>query len=80
MVVVTGMNYYHHHYGKYDSLLAYDKPDKGLGYPALVAIKQLRPDYFVGTGDNVYFDHPSDRDFQNAIKKRQETSSRDIWG
>jgi alkaline phosphatase/alkaline phosphatase D len=69
LVVVTGMNYYHHHYGKYDSLTAYDGADKGLGYPALVAISQLNPDYFIGTGDNVYFDHPSERDFSNAIKR-----------
>lgn len=69
LVVVTGMNYYHHHYGKYDSLTAYVGVDKGLGYPALVAISQLDPDYFIGTGDNVYFDHPSKRDFNNAIKR-----------
>jgi len=69
MVVVTGMNYYHHHYGKYDSTLAYKGRDKALGYPALLVIKNQKPDYFVGTGDNVYFDHPSERDFKNAIKK-----------
>lgn len=69
MVVVTGMNYYHHHYGKYDSLSAYSGHDKALGYPALEAIYNLKPDYFIGTGDNVYFDHPSERDFENALKR-----------
>ena len=69
MVVVTGMNYYHHHYGNYDSLTAYNGPDKALGYPALEAIRNLHPDYFIGTGDNVYFDHPSERDFENALKR-----------
>lgn len=67
MVVVTGMNYYHHHYGKYDSLSAYSGLDKALGYPALEAIRKLHPDYFIGTGDNVYFDHPSEMDFENAL-------------
>ena len=32
--------------------------DKLLGYPALVSILKLKPDYFVGTGDNVYYDGP----------------------
>ena len=68
-VVVTGMNYYHFHYGKYDSLSAYSGPDKALGFPALEAILKRRPDYFIGTGDNVYFDHPSERDFKNALKR-----------
>ncbi|NND05059.1 MAG: alkaline phosphatase [Saprospiraceae bacterium] len=59
MVVVTGMNYYHFHYGNYDSTLQYMGVDKHLGYPALETILELQPDYFVGTGDNVYFDHPA---------------------
>lgn len=67
-VVVTGMNYYHFHFGKYDSTQAYAGPDKALGYPALATIKELGPNYFIGTGDNVYFDHPSERDFERAIK------------
>lgn len=71
MVVVTGMNYYHFHFGKYDSTGAYSGNDKALGYPALVAIKQKNPDYFIGTGDNVYFDHPSERDFQRALERGQ---------
>jgi alkaline phosphatase D len=69
LVVVTGMNYYHHHFGPYDSTLAYYGADKGLGYPALEAIINLRPDYFVGTGDNVYFDHPAERNYQRALDR-----------
>lgn len=68
MVVVTGMNYYHFHYGNYDSLAAYSGADKHLGYPALEAILNKKPDYFIGTGDNVYFDHPNEHGFANAIK------------
>ena len=36
----------------------YSGPDKHLGYPALESILKLQPDFFVGTGDNVYYDHP----------------------
>lgn len=66
MVVVTGMNYYHFHFGKYERSKAYKGQDKALGYPALEAIKKLKPDYFVGTGDNVYFDHPVESGFKKA--------------
>ncbi len=51
-VVVTGMNYAPFH-------VAYRGEDKQLGFPALVAIRQMRPDFFVATGDNVYYDIPS---------------------
>lgn len=64
--VVTGMNYYHFHFGKYNRNKAYRGSDKELGYPALAAIKELKPDYFIGTGDNVYFDHPAERGFKRA--------------
>ncbi|MEL6253930.1 MAG: alkaline phosphatase D family protein [Bacteroidota bacterium] len=68
-VVVTGMNYYHFHYGKYNSAKAYKGDDKEKGYPALEAIKKLGPDYFIGTGDNVYFDHPNKKDFKRAEER-----------
>jgi len=29
-----------------------------LGYPAMESIRKLQPDFFVGAGDNVYYDHP----------------------
>ena len=67
--VVTGMNYYHFHYGKYDSTTQYFGQDKHLGYPALSSILELSPDYFIGTGDNVYFDHPAERDAQRARER-----------
>lgn len=50
-VVVTGMNYDRFHAG-------YRGEDRELGYPALVAIQKLKPDFFVGTGDNIYYDTP----------------------
>ena len=67
--VVTGMNYYHFHFGKYDSTTQYTGTDKHLGYPALAAIAELGPDYFIGTGDNVYFDHPAANGFRRAAER-----------
>ncbi len=52
-VVVTGMNYFQF-YGS--PRRAYTGPDKDLGYPALKTMLDLQPDFFVGTGDNVYYD------------------------
>jgi alkaline phosphatase D len=34
--------------------------DQRLGYPAYAAMTSLGPDFFVGTGDIVYYDHPAD--------------------
>ena len=70
--VVTGMNYYHFHFGKYDRTKAYSGADKALGYPALETILSMQPDYFIGTGDNVYFDHPALSGFENSIERGRE--------
>lgn len=59
LVVVTGMNYRRFHYGRENrDSTAYQGADKALGYPALATITQMQPDFFVGTGDNVYYDQP----------------------
>lgn len=59
-VVTTGMNYSAFHYGKKRKngklTGGYTKPDKLLGYPSLVTMKKMQPDFFVATGDNVYYD------------------------
>ena len=60
-VVVTGMNYSFFHYTGSSRVGPYEGPDKDLGYPALASILKLEPDFFVGTGDNVYYDHPGHR-------------------
>ena len=60
-VVVTGMNYSFFHYTGSSRTGPYEGPDKELGYPALASILGLGPDFFVGTGDNVYYDHPGHR-------------------
>lgn len=36
-----------------------DAADRRLGYPAMESIRRLQPDFFVGAGDNVYYDHPA---------------------
>ena len=56
IVVVTGMNvdkFYR------DPQRAYIGPDGDLGFPALETILRFKPDFFVGTGDNVYYDAPN---------------------
>lgn len=70
-VAVTGMNYAKFHgdnrIDRAQHLIQnntelpppYDGPDKYLGYPALASILALKPDFFVGTGDNVYYDTPT---------------------
>ncbi|MAT14128.1 MAG: alkaline phosphatase [Planctomyces sp.] len=66
--VVTGMNYSKFHgmthlppeEGKEPSELPepFAGEDRELGYPALVAMQNEGLNFFVGTGDNVYYDHP----------------------
>ena len=72
-VVVTGMNYAFFHDGpRREAAKAYHGPDKHLGYPALVAIRKLKPDFFVGTGDNVYYDHHADTSATDAATMRHK--------
>ena len=61
IAVVTGMNYSFFHYTGSGRTSPYSGPDKALGYPALASMLKLGPDFFVGTGDNVYYDHPGHR-------------------
>lgn len=67
-VVVTGMSYYKFHHG----VRAYKGPDKRLGYPALKTILGMKPDFFVGTGDNVYYDHPEETAAQTQQQLRKK--------
>ena len=54
------MNYNKFMYGKAgnsgDTVTATDE-DKRLGFPAFVAMRKLSPDFFIGTGDIVYYDN-----------------------
>ncbi len=60
-VVVTGMNYVAFYHGRLiqgrrTGEGAYRGTDAPLGFPAWEVIKRMKPDFFVGTGDNVYYD------------------------
>ncbi|MEO2032078.1 MAG: sulfatase-like hydrolase/transferase, partial [Planctomycetaceae bacterium] len=71
LVVVTGMNHgkfygddridRERHVAQNNISLPqpYSRPDKHLGYPSLDAIRRLQPNFFVGTGDNIYYDTPA---------------------
>ena len=83
-VVVTGMNYgkFHGddridraiHLRDNNTALAepYSGPGKELGYPALEAILKQKPDFFIGTGDNVYYDTPKDPRAETITQLRQK--------
>jgi len=74
LVVVTGMNYSFFHEGKANRPeTAYRGPDRHLGYPALETILSMKPDFFVGTGDNVYYDHPA------STRARTQAELRKKW-
>lgn len=72
-VVVTGMNYAFFQDGapKFDRP-RYEGHDKPLGYPALATILRMKPDFFVGTGDNVYYDHPADSRARTRAELRKK--------
>ncbi len=76
-VVVTGMNYPSFHYGRPKKGVrsgdrAYAGPDKHLGYPALAAMMRLKPDFFIGTGDNVYYDSHDDEEATDIAGMRRK--------
>ena len=78
-MVVTGMNYYQFfdndsRYNDTDNTpaRAYTGPDKSLGYPALATMLSMDPDFFIATGDNVYYDVPFEgrADTAPAMRKK----------
>ncbi|MCH2130528.1 MAG: alkaline phosphatase D family protein [Pirellulaceae bacterium] len=73
-VVVTGMNYaFFHHGTDGHGRRMYTGTDKHLGYPALATILQMKPNFFVGTGDNVYYDQP------RSPRARKQSELRQKW-
>ena len=70
-VVVTGMNYHKFHHDD-PQRPAYKGPDKKLGYPALKTILDMQPDFFVGTGDNVYYDSPPQKSARTQKQLRKK--------
>lgn len=49
-----------------------DAEDRRLGFPALAAMRRLDPDFFVGMGDNVYYDHPAKSAAQTLPELRRK--------
>lgn len=43
--------------GKAGDVISATKEDKQLGYPAFASMARLKPDFFIGTGDIVYYDN-----------------------
>ena len=66
--VVTGMNYHQFFHGP----RAYTGPDKEMGYPGVASMLGLTPDFFIATGDNVYYDVPYEgrADTAPAMRKK----------
>ncbi len=60
-IVGSCMNYnkfMHGKRGKASGPLTATEEDKRLGFPSFASMLKLRPDFFVGTGDIVYYDNP----------------------
>ncbi|MBE7494426.1 MAG: alkaline phosphatase D family protein [Verrucomicrobiaceae bacterium] len=55
------MNYHAFMHGKANGggPVTATEEDKRLGYPVFAAMTALKPDFFIGTGDIVYYDHPA---------------------
>jgi alkaline phosphatase D len=71
-VVSSCMNYVAFHLGHGGSGGGYQGPDKMLGYPALVPMLALGPDFWVGNGDNVYYDHIKSNPARTAAQMRSK--------
>jgi len=57
--VVTGMNYARFMQGPADDGQGgVEGEDRRLGFPAFETIRKLKPDFFISTGDSVYYDIP----------------------
>lgn len=60
-IVGSCMNYNKFMHGKRGNagrLITATVDDKRLGFPAFASMKALAPDFFIGTGDIVYYDNP----------------------
>lgn len=60
-VMVTGSNFYRFSSGldQYGNQ-AEEKGNLTQGFPGYLAILEQKPRFFIGNGDNVYYDHPAD--------------------
>jgi len=65
-VIGSGMNFAKFHVGMADGV------DKDNGYPVFGALYQLRPDFFIGNGNNVYYDDPIANRVKTVVEMRRK--------
>lgn len=56
-----------------------DGRDRKLGYRALESIQELRPDFWVQTGDTVYYDHPGSSEKWKEYRAKTRRELRAKW-
>ncbi|MEZ6127765.1 MAG: alkaline phosphatase D family protein [Planctomycetaceae bacterium] len=71
-IVGSCQNYAFFMYGKKGEGGSASENDRQLGYPSYAAMKALNPDFFVGTGDIVYYDHPKKTAAQTLPELRKK--------
>ena len=68
-MIVTSMNYAQF----FDNTSrGYAGPDKVLGYPALATMLAMKPEFFIATADNAYYDVPFAGRADTATTMRQK--------
>lgn len=72
-VIGNCMNYAFFHRGPKDNGEgAAPAEDRKLGYPSMEAIRDLQPDFFIGAGDNVYYDHSKSKSARTQPEMRRK--------
>ena len=51
---------------------SYRGEDKLRGFPALETIRKMKPTFFVGTGDNIYYDSHDEREATTLTQMRKK--------
>ncbi len=70
-ILTSCPNYAFFHEGT-KGIPAYQGADRMLGYPALEAIRRMRPDFVIFNGDCVYYDHPSNTRAKSPAELRRK--------
>ncbi|PAW65404.1 MAG: hypothetical protein B9S38_15365 [Verrucomicrobiia bacterium Tous-C4TDCM] len=70
-ILTSCPNYSFFHEGT-KGIPAYQGDDRMLGYPALEAIRSLKPDFVILNGDCVYYDHPSNTRAETQAELRRK--------
>jgi alkaline phosphatase/alkaline phosphatase D len=70
-ILTSCPNYSFFHEGT-KGMPAYQGNDRMLGYPALEAIRSMKPDFVILNGDCVYYDHPSNSRAKTQAELRRK--------